>query len=68
MMLFIYISVCLEAHAVPHRGVPPGITACLARECLQASAGVNGLTHLSFTFFYTCEGELTLARFLRYMS
>ena len=22
-------------------GVPPGITVCLARECLQASAGVN---------------------------
>ena len=27
---------------VPHDGVPPGIMACLARECLQASAGVNG--------------------------
>ena len=40
-MLFIYIYVCLEAHAVPHGGVPPGITACLARECLQASAGVS---------------------------
>ena len=43
MMIFIYISVCLEAYAVPYRGVPPGITTCLARECLQASAGVNGL-------------------------
>ena len=27
---------------VPYGGVPPGITACLARECLQASAGMNG--------------------------
>ena len=44
MMLFIYISVSLEAHAVSNGGVPPGITACLARKCLQASAGVNGLT------------------------
>ena len=43
MMLFIHISVCLEAHAVPDWGVSPGITACLARECPQASAGVNGL-------------------------
>ena len=28
---------------MPHGGVPPGITAYLARECLQASARVNGL-------------------------
>ena len=27
---------------MPPGGVPPGITACLARECLQASGGVNG--------------------------
>ena len=43
MLLFIYISVCLEAHVVPYGGVPPGITVCLARDCLQASAGVNGV-------------------------
>ena len=36
--------VCLETHIVLHGGVPPGIRACLAGECLQARAGVNGLT------------------------
>ena len=46
MMLFIRISVCQEAHAVSHVGVPPGITGCLARECLKASAGVNVITFL----------------------
>ena len=33
------ISVCLEEHSASHRGVPPGIGAFRARECLQASAG-----------------------------
>ena len=28
---------------MPYRGVPAGNTACLTRECLQVSAGVNGL-------------------------
>ena len=28
---------------MPHAGVPQGITTCLAGECLQALAGVNGL-------------------------
>ena len=35
------ISMYLEALSVPHGGVPR-ITLCLARECLQASEGVNG--------------------------
>ena len=34
---------CLDAYSVPHAGVPQGITAYLAGECLQAFAGVNGL-------------------------
>ena len=33
----------LEAHIVPSRGLPKGITECLVRECLQASTGVEGL-------------------------
>ena len=36
---------------MPHGGVPPGITvftACLAREFLQASAGVNGASQKMF--------------------
>ena len=37
------ISVCLDAHSVPHWGVPPGIEACLSRECLKASGRVKGL-------------------------
>ena len=28
---------------MPHKGVPPGIISCLTKECLQASAEVNGL-------------------------
>ena len=38
-----YISVCLEADSVPPRRGSPGITSCLARECLQASARVKRL-------------------------
>ena len=36
-------------HAVPHGGVPPGITVCLAREYPKASAGVKWLTTVSYT-------------------
>ena len=53
MMIFIYVSVCLEAHTMPHRGVHPGIAACLARECLQASAGGNGLIQHNYVLIVT---------------
>ena len=44
------ISVCLEAHAVPHRGVPPGTyILCLSGKCLQAHVGVKG--HISGPFY-----------------
>ena len=36
-------------------GVPQGITACLARECLQASAGVIGLTKPQISQFKILE-------------
>ena len=58
MVLFIYISMCQEAHAVSHLGVPPGITGCLARECLKASAGVNGTyvsVRLTVSSFVICS-------------
>ena len=34
LIILIIIFVCLEAHIMHHKGVPPGITASLARECL----------------------------------
>ena len=42
----IYLYFC-----VPHRGVPQGNTACLAGECLQASAEVRGLKDYIITVF-----------------
>ena len=38
------MSVCLNSHSMLPKGVPVGIKGCLTRECLQVSAGVNGLT------------------------
>ena len=39
------ISNYINAHIMPHGGVPLGITVCLTREFLQAPIGVKGLTH-----------------------
>ena len=39
---------------MPHKGVPAGITVCLTRYCLQASAGVNGLIMMSNVCLDTC--------------
>ena len=35
---------------MPHGGVPSGIIVYLTRECLQASAGVNGLKGLKLRY------------------
>ena len=46
---------------MPHGGVPLGITACLARECLQASEGVNGsVKHYSVTALYFIQLGFTI--------
>ena len=41
-LLSIYtIYVCLEAHSVPYRGVPTGITACPTKICICRSEWLN---------------------------
>ena len=55
------ISVCLEAHSMPHRGVPSSIIACLTRECLQAS-GVNGLSSAKRPLLTSADGIIVSCR------
>ena len=46
---------------MPHWRVPLGITACMARECLQASAGVNGLPNLEILRVRSSVGIITVS-------